>query len=383
MSANSPVGIVFETPVSRTASAVEKGARVLHFGGASYAPLLELLLARGCHLAVVLEDSPAHRDGLPACEQIVLGSIEDPHIRQQLENDLFDVAIVSDVLLYAEDPIRSLKSLASLLAESGHIVATVPNVAHAPTRLELRAGGLPGYMSVRRARHFYTRELLETLLEACGFCLGRLECVAEPDDAGSSPSTRRLPLDEVLAPLATDDEARATHFVAVAFAVPPSPLSVFKESVPALVRRCELAEQRLQHLTTSADPAAEVVAAERRIAALRDHCGELQATIDALREQLGQLGVESSERAASTARLADRARHGAEARDQLDSFTRLGVDAAAIEREMDDLRDRLRANREQIQVMRESFSWRLTSPIRAIARMFGRTTTDETLRFKP
>ncbi len=109
-----------EALVGRTASAIEPGARVLHVGCTSCAPLLEVLHERGCPVTIVLEQDAAISDAVLAnCERIVRGSVDDAEVRLQLLGDAFDVAVVSDALIHAQDPIRLLKTLARLLAESG------------------------------------------------------------------------------------------------------------------------------------------------------------------------------------------------------------------------------------------------------------------------
>ncbi len=258
-------------------------------------------------------------------------------------------------------------------------MAAVPNIAHATGVLDGLAGADLTGTGEPPARHFFTREMLETLFEACGFAIGRIDRLEVTVDTRAGLPLTRSGLHEVPASLGAPADARASHFVLVAFPEQVSPLTGFRDKVRTLVRRCELAEQKLRHLATVSDPEADAIVVKEPVVGREDDSIKLRLMIDGLYAQLRELRSEAVERQATLAELENMMGSVAAVRDELDQFRRLGADAAAIERAMEGLREQLRVAERQMHVMRESFSWRLTAPVRALVRGLGGTTSDAIL----
>jgi 2-polyprenyl-3-methyl-5-hydroxy-6-metoxy-1,4-benzoquinol methylase len=84
----------------------------------------------------------------------------------------FDVVLAADVLEHVVHPDLVLRSLRSLVNESGYLILSVPNVAHGDIRLRLLAGHFEytdvGLLDSSHLR-FFTRESVVNLLEETGY----------------------------------------------------------------------------------------------------------------------------------------------------------------------------------------------------------------------
>ncbi len=83
----------------------------------------------------------------------------------------FDVVLAADVLEHLVDPHSLLKRLPEVLAGSGRIIISLPNVAHLPVRLRLLAGHFDytesGVLD-RTHLHLYTFRTAQRLVEDAG-----------------------------------------------------------------------------------------------------------------------------------------------------------------------------------------------------------------------
>jgi SAM-dependent methyltransferase len=82
----------------------------------------------------------------------------------------FEVALLADVLEHVADPWRLLAEVVSLLADGGHVIVSVPNVAAWPVRARLLAGRFDyeasGVLDATHLRFFTRRSLLALVDEA-------------------------------------------------------------------------------------------------------------------------------------------------------------------------------------------------------------------------
>jgi GT2 family glycosyltransferase/glycosyltransferase involved in cell wall biosynthesis len=317
--------------LNQVASAVEPGAKVLFVGSGSQESFRSLLVSRGCRVTVATAtDVLSSRNGHNG-------------------PDRFDAIIVGDAVMQVGDPEAILKAVAPLLDGSGHVVAAVPNIAHGTVRLSLLAGKFPPASAPFgvTTRHFYTREMLESLFERCGLLVAHVDRVEQPIDARALPDGSSVRADELVSSLAGDEDATASHFVAFGFAQPTPELTVFKERVRKLARRADLADQQARRLAMTS------TRLEEDNAALRDRALRQEEVIAALNEELRGL------------------REGSSGQPK--------TDVAALEGELESLRESLRVAQAQMWVMRQSFSWRLTAPLRAVVSLLGANTTDKAL----
>ena len=156
---------------------VGTGKRVLDVGCAT-GYLANVLAGRGCEVVGIEVDPDAARRAEEFCEKVLVGDVEEMDLESQLEGDAFDVIVFGDVLEHLKYPARALERLEPFLRDEGHVVASIPNVAHGSVRLALL---LRGEFRYRRLGliddthlRFFTRESVERLLEDAGFLITSL-----------------------------------------------------------------------------------------------------------------------------------------------------------------------------------------------------------------
>lgn len=103
--------------------------------------------------------------------RVIVGSIEDPAVVQQLDAD-YDVAVFSDVLEHLIAPGETLRRVGERIRTGGRVVASIPNVAHWTVRLALLLGRFEytstGILDDTHLR-FFTRATTLSLFEHAGY----------------------------------------------------------------------------------------------------------------------------------------------------------------------------------------------------------------------
>lgn len=106
-------------------------------------------------------------------------------------NRAFDLIIIADVLEHLKRPDALLGSLHSMLAQDGHVLISVPNIAHFRMRKALLAGRFrytdTGILD-RTHLKFFTYETLSEMVSHCGFSIIGEKYISElPGLFGMSP----------------------------------------------------------------------------------------------------------------------------------------------------------------------------------------------------
>lgn len=83
-----------------------------------------------CRITAVELGSEAAAQAAAWCEQIHVASLDDGAWPALLGEDRFDVIVFADVLEHLRDPVRALRQAAALLRPRGHMVISLPNIAH-------------------------------------------------------------------------------------------------------------------------------------------------------------------------------------------------------------------------------------------------------------
>jgi 2-polyprenyl-3-methyl-5-hydroxy-6-metoxy-1,4-benzoquinol methylase len=194
---------------------IPPASKVLEMGAAG-GHMTRALVERGCRVwAIEAEDSLASAVQ-DAGSRVVVGDIECMDLGDALGGERFDVILLGDVLEHLRYPDRVLHRLHSLLVSSGHLVVSLPNVAHGSVRLALLFGRFDytpcGLLDDTHLR-FFTRSSLVSLFEKCGWAIEDLVAV----DRGPFDTEIRLePADVPLAALrmvCEDPDARAYQFI--------------------------------------------------------------------------------------------------------------------------------------------------------------------------
>lgn len=149
--------------------AMPAGLRVLDLGfGAGL--LARRIRSRCSFLGGIELDPEAAREGAPYFDRPILGDLLDG-LRSPW-GDPFDVVVAGDILEHLPDPAAALELLRDLLAPSGRLLISLPNVANLTVRLSLLAGRFDyqdrGILDRTHLR-FFTARTGERLLSSCGF----------------------------------------------------------------------------------------------------------------------------------------------------------------------------------------------------------------------
>src|SRR5579859_5951000 len=115
---------------------VPAGSRVLDIGAAD-GSVARVLKERGCRVWAVELEAAVARQARRHCEQVVQGDVEALDLAAEFDSLSFDAILLLDVLEHLREPQRVLREAAALLAPSGRVVASIPNVSHADLRLHL------------------------------------------------------------------------------------------------------------------------------------------------------------------------------------------------------------------------------------------------------
>jgi 2-polyprenyl-3-methyl-5-hydroxy-6-metoxy-1,4-benzoquinol methylase len=208
-----------QTPTLRAELAlIPSGSHVLEVGTAA-GHMTRALRRKGCQVTGIEVDEERARLAAPLCQRMVVGNVEDLDL-DAVVPERFDVVLCGDVLEHLKDPEPVLAALQRRLAPGGHLVVSLPHVAHGSVRLSLLEGRFPyakeGLLDATHLR-FFTLESLAGLFERAGFEIGNLhrtriglfDTEIPLDPSRLAPSTVRR--------VAQDPEATTYQFVFRAF----------------------------------------------------------------------------------------------------------------------------------------------------------------------
>jgi 2-polyprenyl-3-methyl-5-hydroxy-6-metoxy-1,4-benzoquinol methylase len=144
-------------------------------------------------LAGIELDPRAAELARPHYDQVIVGSLEDEKVWDQLERDV-DAMIFGDVLEHTTDPVRVLGLASRHLTDGGIVVISMPNVAHFKVRLRLLAGRFEyqewGIMDRTHLR-FFTLATARNMVDSSGFEVLHTEAIhAFPPPLGGSAVRR-------------------------------------------------------------------------------------------------------------------------------------------------------------------------------------------------
>jgi methionine biosynthesis protein MetW len=172
---------------------VQGGSRVLDVGCAT-GYLGALLAARGCEVVGVEQDERSADVARAGGLEVITGDIESTADRERIPRG-FDFVVLGDVLEHLRDPWDALAFAAELLAPRGVVVASIPNVAAWPVRLELLRGRFEyadfGLLDRTHLR-FFTRASAHEMVHGAGFRIERERFVHLERRPG--PLRRALPV---------------------------------------------------------------------------------------------------------------------------------------------------------------------------------------------
>lgn len=197
---------------------VGHGGRVLDVG-ASTGFLARVLTERGCRVTGIEIDPESARQAEEFCERVIVGNVEELDLDAEIGDETFDVLVFGDVLEHLKDPQRALERFKPFLNPGGHVVASIPNIAHGSARLALLQGRFRyrplGLLDNTHLR-FFTRESVEEMFENAGFLTTDLRRTTQGLFTTEIEVDGGLVPDDVVRLLQEDPEATTYQFVLAA-----------------------------------------------------------------------------------------------------------------------------------------------------------------------
>lgn len=263
--------------------------RVLDVGCAT-GYLARALARRGCVVTGIDVNAEAADAAREVCDEVLVADLDVVPLSRVLGERRFDAIVMGDVLEHLRNPLPVLEAAGAHLLPGGHVVASIPNVAHGAVRLALLGGRFDyqelGLLDETHLR-FFTRKTLEELFLFAGFAIVEVRTTTlelfEPSDL--VPNVRRSDYPaRIVEEIESDPDHRTLQFV-----VRASLLSG-EARLRAMARR----------FTTANDELADANTRVRRLEAdLESARREHHAAIERLerRAEEGRLHLEARERA--------------------------------------------------------------------------------------
>ncbi|MFN2578331.1 MAG: class I SAM-dependent methyltransferase [Pyrinomonadaceae bacterium] len=166
-------------PRTKIVKWVRPGSRVLEIGCATGFMSQFLTSSLKCKVAALELNERAAEIAKLDNIAVIIGDIEDANIRRNLAGE-YDYLIFGDVLEHLTNPSEVLSDLVRYLCDDGHVLLSIPNVAHWSVRKQLIRGRFnyadEGLLDRNHLR-FFTLESAIALIENCGLRLRRIEYV--------------------------------------------------------------------------------------------------------------------------------------------------------------------------------------------------------------
>lgn len=166
-------------PRTRIVETIRPGSRVLEVGCATGFMGEFLVTQKSCSVLGVEIEAEAARLARERGLTVVLGNIEDAAVLAQVAGR-YDYVLFGDVLEHLVHPARVIASVAPLLSEGGHLLASIPNVAHWSVRWRLMAGHFRytrgGLLDENHLR-FFERRTVRQLFEHGGLRVETLDSI--------------------------------------------------------------------------------------------------------------------------------------------------------------------------------------------------------------
>lgn len=160
---------------------VPKYAHVLELGCGSGA--LSALLQEVCQAKIIGidKDPQAVWRAQRYCEHVLEEDLNYHHSLDALAFERFDVILLLNLLPKLQNPTDILERIKPLLLDEGTVVLSIPNLAHASTRLSLLQGDFSqqDQSLIQQTLPFCTLEAFTELLQQAGYVALAVECVWE------------------------------------------------------------------------------------------------------------------------------------------------------------------------------------------------------------
>jgi SAM-dependent methyltransferase len=204
---------------------VPPGSRVLDIG-CSTGALSAAMQKQGCDVTGLDISASDLARATARVRRVVQADIEVEDLVDLFPGETFDVVVAADVLEHLRDPDRVLQMARAVLAPSGFVVFSIPNVAHASVRLALWNGSFPygphGILDRTHLRMF-TRSSVEDLFVGNAYSLDELHRTEIPLASGVPHQRGQVPR-RLIRGMLKEPEALTLQFVGIARPVGPPPV---------------------------------------------------------------------------------------------------------------------------------------------------------------
>jgi len=196
--------------------------RVLDVGcGGGYFGAALLRSFENLEIVGVEADPPMAAEASRRLERVVVGTF--PGVADRLPGGVFDCVVFNDVLEHMPNPDDALRATHRLLAPSGRVLASIPNVRHIKVLFDLLVRGEFEYVDTgildRSHLRFFTRRSIARLFEACGYTVESISGINWRLLGRLSPRIRKL-LERISSPVVGDFLHQ--QFVVIASRRPPA-----------------------------------------------------------------------------------------------------------------------------------------------------------------
>ena len=308
----------------------------------------KVLAERGCKVIGMELDASAAKQAENWAERVIVGNVDDREPWDQVDDESVEVITFGDVLEHLQDPLSVLQTARRKLKPTGFIVTSLPNIAHGDVRLSLLHGSFRyrelGLLDRTHLR-FFTADSIRELLREAGLTVVETKRVIVPLFA------TELELKKDDFPDAVVEEIRANPEYETYQFVMKSVIDDGSQAVAEMAERLRMETDRASVLEEQnrvlQQQVNEFLSAQTAIEEERRQLGELQAWRDhaeTLDQRIKQL---ENELTAMSARADD---YGATAHR---------------------LHSALQDSERQYNVIKNSASFRLTSPLRRLKRIFN------------
>lgn len=166
-------------PQTQIVNKIPQYANVLELG-CGYGEMSQMLKQRKSARVIGIETNiAAARKAENVCDYVFSEDLDCPHSLDVLQFEKFDTITLIDVLEHLRNPVEVLQRLKPLLLDEGHLILSVPNVAHVSRRLALLCGNFDYAHTKRqkdyRSEHFYTSESIQALLREAGYTVHEMD----------------------------------------------------------------------------------------------------------------------------------------------------------------------------------------------------------------
>jgi 2-polyprenyl-3-methyl-5-hydroxy-6-metoxy-1,4-benzoquinol methylase len=346
--------------------------RVLDVGCAD-GDVARALNRRGCKVSGIDVDPASAERAREDLEQLVIADLNTSRLSDHFGGQTFDAIVFADVLEHLLDPEAVLRDSLSLLSADGHVVVSIPNIAHGGVRLSLLTGQWnytdTGLLDRTHLR-FFTRDSFLALFETCDLVVTRLQStVADPLSVEVRVDGDSL-APEVIDWVRHQPDALNYQFVAAARPRRPGdadlPVPELVPAIPDVVVRAEdrYTQSLREKEREDAERHRELLDGRHRLLTVRDHIIGLEAATATARSgeerALQQLRRTEARLVANKKRLAQARRRRARAERRLRKLRA-------------QLRRSRRASRQEIESLKHSRTWRAGEMVTSPLRMFRRS----------